>query len=113
MAARTRDGASPMSMYEMQITFTPSPDSLERFPDCQSGYAPLPVALVYRGKVHMLCHADHSTPAAPGDCYCFSTLNPKIAFVPSGPLKDHTLNLHSDDLLPLRSGAPVYGPNEG
>jgi hypothetical protein len=47
------------------------------------------------------------------DCYCFSTLNPKIAFVPSGPLKDHTLNLHSDDLLPLRSGAPVYGPNEG
>jgi hypothetical protein len=54
-----------------------------------------------------------STRAAPGDCYCFSTLNPKIAFVPSGPLKDHTLNLHSDDLLPLRSGAPVYGPNQG
>jgi hypothetical protein len=53
------------------------------------------------------------TRAAPGDCYCFSTLNLKIAFVLSGPLKDHTLNLHSDDLLPLRSGAPVYGPNEG
>lgn len=53
------------------------------------------------------------SPLSIEDCYCFSTLNPKIAFVPSGPLKDHTLNLHSHDLLPLRSGAPVYGPNEG
>jgi hypothetical protein len=32
----------------------------------------------------------------PGECYCFTTVNRKIAWGPCRPLNGHTLNLHSD-----------------
>jgi hypothetical protein len=50
--------------------------------------------------------------ALPRDCYCFSTVNRKIAWRPYGPLKGHTLDFPSGHQRRSPCAGPYWQPHQ-